>query len=494
MMRRSLSLLVMSSLGGVAAVVACSSSSSPNAAATDSGTGDTATEAGGGNFAVEVPCTDSVDSVYGDPGTTWQSLPKGGIIKCHKDPDIAKADLQATASAATGADGGAPGYPGQMKSGAHVYRVLYRTERGDTAASPGYSSATVYVPDTPHAAKLPVIAAAHGSRGQAAKCAPSKNDPAAADVEPDYYHLVYPLVGAGYAVIVTDLPGYANYGAPGNPPSAYANAADVGKGTLDSARALRAMFSQSLNGNVVLTGHSQGGGSALAALAISDTYGSGGTVVGVAVYAPLWLPARAYGALLLAPGSYPIGFDDAPPIVSLWYHYTVAELLDGQGHGIDLFQASKQSVVKSFVDNDCWTDHYPDLNAAAMSDNELFDPAYANAIKGPAAGLGGGDCGGNALCQKWMDRFNKERPHLTGNAAQVPILLSWGGQDTTMKPDFMSCVFDRLGTKGDNANYKVCYDPSATHGSIVALQADHVIGWIAAKSLGEAMPADCKCD
>ncbi len=36
------------------------------------------------------------------------------------------------------------------------------------------------------------------------------------------------LVAAGFAVIAPDLAGYANFGAAGNPPSAYASAADVG--------------------------------------------------------------------------------------------------------------------------------------------------------------------------------------------------------------------------------------------------------------------------
>src|SRR5438132_342793 len=79
---------------------------------------------------------------------------------------------------ATQASGG-EGYQGKpFTSGAHVYRILYRTERGDAANSAGYSSAIVYVPDTPRTGPAPVVVASHGSRGQAAKCAPSKGDPA----------------------------------------------------------------------------------------------------------------------------------------------------------------------------------------------------------------------------------------------------------------------------------------------------------------------------
>ena len=65
-----------------------------------------------------------------------------------------------------------------------------------------------------------------------------KLDPAAVDVNPDFVHQVYPLVGFGYAVIAPDLAGYANFGGANNPPSAYADTADVGK--IDSRRSSRA--------------------------------------------------------------------------------------------------------------------------------------------------------------------------------------------------------------------------------------------------------------
>ena len=510
MTRRRLAFAALSTLTGIATAAACSSSSTTNNPTSNPDSGTDSSAGGGvdaapldalsdapaqGTFALQVPCTDSAADVYGDPGTTWQSLPKGGIIKCHQDPDIAMADLYATASATSSNDAGSyPGYSGPMfTSGAHVYRVLYRTERGDAAGSPGYSSAIVYVPDHPRAGLLPVIAAAHGSRGQAGHCASSKGPPVPDPdlIENDYYHLVYPIVGGGYTVIVSDLAGYANYGAAGNPPSAYASAQDVGKSTLDSARALRIMLSSSVNPSTILAGHSQGGGTAFAALGISSVYAPEMPITGVTVYAPLWLPARAYAAILLEPGTYPIdNTGSAAPEVSLWYHYTVGELLDGQGHGIDLFQPSKQAAVKSFVDNDCWWGVYPDLEAAAQpthSANDLFLASFSSTTALAAAI--DASCGTDANCLKWMARYAKERPHFTGAAKTVPILLSWGGRDTTMAPTLMACVFDRL--KSDAANYKVCYDPAQTHGGIVATQAARVNDWIAGLTLGAAMPADC---
>jgi pimeloyl-ACP methyl ester carboxylesterase len=496
MKRSMLALLTLVPSLSLAAIASCSSDSSPGGGPTADGGGGTdgAVDGGaGGGFALEVPCTDAPDDVYKDPG----ALPseKGAIIKCAKYKDITKADLEAEARKDNTDDGGVPfpGYSGKaFTSGAHVYRVLYRTERGDTKNTAGYSSALVYVPDTPRAATLPLIVASHGSRGQAAKCAASKEDPAADVVKADYVHSVYPLVGSGYVVMVPDLAGYANYEAPNNPPSAYASVADVGKSTLDGARALKKMLSKSLSDKVVITGHSQGGGTALGALALYASYAPELNIVGIAVYSPLWITARANGAFLLFPSTYPIATSVVPKVLT-WYMYTHAELLDGQGEGVKIFAPTKQAGVKSFVDNDCWQNTYPDLEALGTSANDLLDPALISAIKNASAGVG--DCSGSsdpALCQKWLDRFIADLPHFTDKALSVPILSLYGGQDQTITPDLAACVFDRY--KADNAKYKVCFDPAGTHNTIVSFRADYVNDWIAARAMGGAEPAACPND
>lgn len=503
MNRTGLALLSVLTTVGIASGAACSSSSSSNNTTSDAG-GDGTAGDGGGSYQLEVKCTDTIDSIYADPGT----LPaeKGAIIRCAKDKDISKADLEAAAKTAdptTDAGPGTPGYSGKpFTSGAHVYRILYRTERGDDAKTPGYSSAVIYVPDTPRAPLSPSVVVSHGSRGQAGKCAGSKLDPST-DTNGDYVRQVYPLVGAGYVVVMSDLAGYANYGAPGNPPSAYADAADVGKSTLDGARALKKALGGSLNDKVVLVGHSQGGGTALGALATYSAYAPELNIVGAAVYSPLWISARANGAFLLFPSQYQIGTSAVPPVI-LWYLYTHAELRDGQGHGTDIFAASKKAAVKSFVDGDCWNADYPDLKMSGMSANDFLDSAFIQAVKNPAAGLGCmtsddpatccASSGGSdvALCTKWMTRFVNDWPHFTGSALKVPILSLYGGQDQTITPDIAACVFTRY--KADNANYKVCFDPAGSHSSIVSVRADYVNDWIAARALGGAEPAACPND
>lgn len=491
---------VLTIAGGAAATgAACSSGSSggaqpggdggPDTSTTEGGGGGDSGDGGGGgvSFTPTNPCTDSIDSIYADPGDV-SAMAKGQIIKCAHDKDLSPTDLMN--DAVNVGDSGTPAYQGKnFTSGAHVYRILYRTERGDPANSPGYSSALVFIPDTPRkgpTTALPLVVAAHGSRGQAGKCAPSKDDPAAMDVHWDFVHLVYPFVGFGFPVIAPDLAGYANYGGKKNPPSAYDSVNDVGKSNLDGARALRKLIPSAATQKIIITGHSQGGYTALDTLAISDSYGADGTIAGVAVYAPLWLSQRAWGAVFLAPTGYPI-HTSSVGVVSIWYHYTHGELLDGPGHGLDVFDPSKQALVKSFVDNDCWNPPYAILDDAGTSANDFFLASYVNAIGLPASPIGNGDCKGDALCQKWIDRMTADYPHLTGNAAKVPILVWYANNDTTITPDGMQCVFNRLSS--DNTNYKVCYDTNPVgHGGTPAVDNNYVVDWAAQQTLGDPAP------
>ncbi|NOZ00324.1 MAG: alpha/beta fold hydrolase [Deltaproteobacteria bacterium] len=444
---------------------------------------DTAQDAAGpGGFVLEVACDDTIDSIYSDPG----SLPdaKGAIIRCAPDGVMTAAQIQARADEI--------GYTGKpLASGARVYRVLYRTERGNGA--PGYSSALVYLPDAPLADKLPVLVASHGSRGQAAACAPSLNDPAASYVHIDFERQVLPLVGAGFAVIAPDLAGYANFGAAGNPPSGYLSAADEAKSTLDGARALRNMVPSSLTGDVVITGHSQGGHSALSALAMSQEYGAGGKLAAVVAYAPVWFSFRMAGSIFLMT-DMTIANSPGTVGVAVWYTYTSGELYDGPGGGLAPFQEDKQAAIKKFVDETCWSKSYPALEALGTTLNDIFSKEFISAIVSSAAL--GFDCKdkepAKSICEKWISRYLGDRPHITGEAAQVPILLAYGGKDTTIPPDQFQCGIDRLAD--DQANVTQCYLPESGHGILPAMAGEHAADWIAHVTLGTPMTTSCPSD
>jgi pimeloyl-ACP methyl ester carboxylesterase len=440
--------------------------------------------------AMEAACTDAIDAVYAAPSG---ALPTEGgtILACAKDQDLPQAQLQAAIDMYYDPSFHYTARP--VAGGAHLYRVLYKTERGSNPVVPGYSSALVLLPDTPRATKLPVVVFNHGTRGEAANCAPSKSDPADyVAILGDFARPVYSLVGAGYAVIAPDNAGYANWNAQGVPLAGFLAAADEAKSALDGAKALRKLIPSSLTDGVVLAGHSQGGHTTLAALALAPTYGTGGTLAGVVVESPVWFSIRSFGALLALASSYPFSTSPDLNAFSIWYHYTAGELLDGQGHGVDVFAASKQAAVKDFVQTVCYPapGMWDKLTAMGSNAADIFDPTWINSVSQVAAGLQASCNTGDALCTKWMQRYFDDRPHVTGAAAQVPILLAWGAADSTITSDRIQCVVDRL--KSDMANIDtLCVEPGVEHGEITGAASDTVSDWIAYKTLGGPAPAAC---
>ncbi|MBI4512419.1 MAG: hypothetical protein HY698_22495 [Deltaproteobacteria bacterium] len=466
-------------------LAACSTDGHPK----DHGTADAGGhDAAAARVLAEIPCTDTLSSIYEDPGP----LPgeRGAIIRCATDVVLSRDALQERAVGL--------GYTTRpLTSGTRVYRLLYRTERGTSPPSAGYSSAIVYLPDKPRAERLPVLVASHGSRGQGPDCAPSKNHSAAAQVHPEFERLVVPLVGQGFAVMVPDLGGYANFGAPGNPISAYASADDAGRATLDGARALSNLIASAVTDQVVLVGHSLGGHSTLSALALAETYGAGGTIAAVATFAPMWVANRTWGALAYGPLANIYTFSKAPSpnAVVIWYHYTHGELLDGPGKGTAVFEPTKRDLVKAFVDSACWY-NWEKLTALGSSLEDVFDPAFVRAVGARAAGASDScpdDLDGRALCEKWMARYEADRPHVVGAAAKVPQVLAWGGKDETIPADRITCALDRLAA--DKVNLEAtCVDPEASHVDVTVRGADYVVDWIAAKVLGGPPPAPCPRD
>jgi len=439
---------------------------------------------------VETACGDAIADVYGDPGP----LPaeRGAIVRCALDRELSAAEVAALLAPDARFTATAP------TSGARVYRVLYRTERGDSASTAATSSALLLLPTVPRAPSLPVLVLSHGSRGQGGDCAPSKRSPNASTVEPDFTIFAYPLVGYGYAVLAPDLPGYANYGAAGNPPSVYGGATDVGKATLDGARALKRLIPTATSDQVALVGFSQGGQTTLSALALADSYAPELHLAAVGLFAPLWLPQRTWGGILGLAGAFPISTSAGANAVSIMYHYTHGELLDGAGHGLDMFRADKRTGVKAFMDS-CWGQNdWATLRALGNDATDIFDPAFTQAVSRKAIGFDAtcptSDATAQALCEKWMARYTADRPHLTSATARaVPMSLVWGAKDSTIPYDRITCALDRL--KADHVSLSpLCVVPSVDHGGAVGARIDWMADWLAARTLGGAEPGACGGD
>ena len=471
-----------------------------------------------GLFALGVPCEDEAASLYADPGELPQG--QGDIIRCVDDGLVTQAEIKERLDALTSdtrdepeaiANGGGVlnVYEGRdPQGGTHVYRVLYRTERGN--GDPGSSVALMYVPEHEPKAKVPLMLMARGSRGQAPNCAASlttdgpvtsTDSPDGRYVQDDLEALVWPLVASGFAVAVTDSAGYANYGAPGNPPSAYADVQDAGKSFLDSGHALHKLLPNGTTSDVLMVGLSQGGHTVLGSLQVANDYPAPGKILAAAVYSPLWFAQRVWGVAtssVAGAGGLYLNQSSAVP-VALWYHYTHAELLDGPGEGVKLFKPELQSVIKDFVDTTCWSQRYQKLEDAITNPPEagitagaFFNQDFIDAVGLSAFNRTCENSPDKALCEKWMARYHADHPVLTGNAAKVPILVAYGLKDTRIIPKRFKCGVEKLMQGASPLEF--CIDPEANHGGVVLRQSSYVNDWLASKAGGAAPTSSCPSD
>ena len=179
----------------------------------------------------------------------------------------------------------------------------------------------------------------------------------------------------------------------------------------------------------------------------------------------------------------------AAPAVSVWYHYTQAELLDGPGEGKKLFAPANADKLEKFVKETCWEQKVDVLKPLGTYADEYFDPAFVAKVAKPALGVVGGCATDDAVCQKWLARYSADRPHLTGSAATTPIFVAYGLKDTTLSNDLMKCALDRLADEAKALT--VCVDADKEHGTIVSAESDRVGDWIASVAMGAPAPAEC---
>jgi dienelactone hydrolase len=154
------------------------------------------------------------------------------------------------------------------------WRILYhsRSRTGQDIAVSGF--AIVPAIAAPGGAR-PVYAWAHGSAGQADRCAPSR------DVRDNLPPYGGQLVAQGVALVATD---YQGLGTPGEP--TVNDGIAEGHAILDSVRAIRQLPRAGTLGPVVIAGQSQGGGAALWAAELARSYAPALDLRGVLAFAP----------------------------------------------------------------------------------------------------------------------------------------------------------------------------------------------------------------
>ena len=440
-------------------------------------------------------CKDAITDVYTLPSglPAYDSSHRGDVIRCAPDVYLSADQVNALLPAYQ--------YKGaKAKSGFWTYRIAFRTERvvpdGSPAGTPnpeGTSAATLLIPDHP-IKNGPLVVFAHGTVGLADACAPTLGDltkaPGPTGSQQDYPVNLMSMAGYGYAVI---MPDYAGFGF--NAPPGYFDAQDEAHGVLDASRAaahLLPSVAQVASGTpIVIVGHSQGGHAALSAQSIVASYGSGGTVVGVAAYAPFWISMAAWGAVTspLANVTTTGGAgSEAEILYAMNYFYSAGELLDGPGGGVAMYQADKQALAKQVVLSPTCFDA-ADLAKLGNTPADFFDPTFVQNV--------GINCAVAANCtdaqsMKWLTRWQHDRPAIDPNGA--PVLIWQGMNDKYISVGFEQCIHDKITTDvgATSTQATFCFDANAGHNDIVRLDADYVNQWIAARaSVGAEPTAPC---
>ncbi len=460
--------------------------------------GSEASDGGPGTQAVAIACADAFDALYTRP----ESLPafgptqRGDIVRCSFDKAYSASEMQGAAYAL--------GYRGpELPSGAKVYRIVYRTQRvarADGTAQDALSGALVFIPDKPRTTEpQPLVVVAHGAVGIGDQCNPSRRPVTEKGTDWDDFHAtLLPAVGYGFPVIAPD---YAGFGFVGESHS-WLLAEDEAKSLLDATRAMKKLLKPGVLGSkVAMLGHSQGGHAVLSAQALAKSYGMEGELVGVIALAPFWFTVKAFGAVISelagvktdASGVWTVAY-------MLDYFYGHGEVLDGVGHGLDLFQEDKKAAIKNTLTKQCLVERTKAIAKIAELPKDFLLSAPGTAISECAIM----DTCSDPVAALWRRRFQADRPGIDPNGAKIAIWA--GGKDTSVPYDRIRCGLDKITAdlakvQNPTSTLTVCVDPGATHGAI-GLDSDYPAGimrkaahwanqWIAARTLGEAEAPAC---
>lgn len=301
-------------------------------------------------------------------------------------------------------------FTSSITDGVHAWRILYTTTRDEGV--PAIASGYVVLPDGVE--EPPVIAWAHGTTGAAVSCAPTLLGPTSTSG-------AMPEMGEalkrGWAVVATD---YVGLGA--DAPHPYLVGEAEGRSVLDAVRASRQLADASFGEQVVVWGHSQGGGAALWTGGLASSYAPELDVAGVAAMAPAAnLPAMigrladgkagtVVGPLVLA--GYSAHYDDVRveeylrPEATLLYEETAARCWADRSFIVSVLEAG-------VIDRPIW--------AKSPSEGPLAARLEANVPRKPI---------------------------------QAPLLIAQGLADTLVLPEAQQEYVDSLCRAGQPLDYR----------------------------------------
>jgi pimeloyl-ACP methyl ester carboxylesterase len=445
----------------------------------ESGAGD------GGALVPAVSCDANAAAVYaavpGLPPMTQAT--RGDITVCTSDgtSDTATVQSDLTAEGDVGVT---------ATTGVSIYRVQYRTTRANGSAA--VSSARIYLPLVPLEATPTVIVAAHGTEGLAASCTTSMNATSMRE-------LALPWASIGYPVIAPD---YAGLGTPGV--QGYTDNRDTARSIIDSVSALRKFVSMPLSQKVIIDGHSQGGGGALATQALATQMGLDGTLVAVLAFAPEYyshLDSLGFlGALESVPVSNPLTLSTGvtKPAVATMMEYQYFANYQSSALPTAGFPAAQASSLGSSIESLCTIPLGGAVQAEAVHVADWTDPTFRDellsCIHGPGdAGLGS-DAAATTCTGVGQDFYGYLKQNiLTPDATGAPVLLVQGLEDIVMPPD-QEAACNVIALEAGGLTPQVCTDSAALHTNVVQRNIAFGIQWAQAVLAGTTPPACAASD
>jgi alpha-beta hydrolase superfamily lysophospholipase len=328
---------------------------------------------------------------------------------------------------------------------ATVWRILYhsRSVSGRDIAVSGFA----IIPASGAKGARPVYAWAHGSAGQADRCAPSR------DIRDNLPPYGGQLVARNTVLVATD---YQGLGTPGEP-TPYVGAAEA-DAILDSIRAAKQLRGVGRLGPIVIAGQSQGGGAALWAAQLAHTYAPSLDLRGVVALAPAAELTTIVKSLGKPPFSAYLG-------EALW---AVAGLKAAYGARLDVLDLLTPAARTdlSRVANEC---------AQQTIARWRGRPLHAVFARDPLS------------VRPLVELLEKNSPG--GTDPHVPIFLGQGSRDQVIPQRVVAELETRYCRLGANVTRRVY--AGADHDGVIDAASDDVLAWIANRILGHPTQTSC---
>jgi len=329
---------------------------------------------------------------------------------------------------------------------ATIWRILYhsRSLSGRDIAVSGF----VVVPvSAAPAGGRPVYAWAHGSAGQADRCAPSH------DVRANLPPYGGELVAHGAVLVATD---YEGLGTPGEP-TPYVGVAEA-HAVLDGIRAATALRGVGALGPVVIAGQSQGGGAALWAAQLAHAYAPRLDVRGVVALAPAAELTTIVRSLGRPPFSAYLG-------EALW---ATAGLEAAYGARLDLsgLLTPAARADLSHVAKECEQQTIARWRGRSVHAVFASDPLSDRSL---------------------VELLRENSPG--GSDPHVPIFLGQGSRDQVIPQRVVAGLEARYCRLGATVTRRVYM--GADHDGVIDAASKDVLAWIASRVRGRPVPSNC---